>query len=263
MGTVSIEKSTIANNCGGAGGGIGNHSGTVTITNSAIVGNSTATGGSGAGIFNYGTMTIRNSSIVDNGAGSSCPLPIPFIGLADVEPLGGGGIQNGGNLTIKSSTIARNVLDRGEDFVTGGILNNPGGTVELQNTIVALNTSDSGSNLPADCAGVITSLGNNLIGDKSNCDIDLLLSDLTGDPGLGVVFTDDGLPGHGHYPIVRTSQARDAGDEDSCTARDQIGNKRKKPCDIGAIEFRQRPPLLVIFQNLTGRQSEILIPSAK
>jgi hypothetical protein len=71
------------------------------------------------------------------------------------------------------------------------------------------------------------------------------------------------MPGHGHYPIVRTSQARNAGDDDSCPARDQIGNKRKKPCDIGAIEFRLRPPLIVIFENLTDRQSEILIPSAK
>jgi hypothetical protein len=257
-GTVNIERSTIARNCGETAGGIGNHGGTVTIRNSSIVGNS---GGAAAGgISNsLGQMTITNSTIVENFGRFHCNLP--SITVAVAEPFGAGGIYNfGGSLRVNSSTIARNVLDIGDPFITGGIINEAGGTVELQNTIVALNTNRDRA---TDCAGVITSLGNNLIGDTADCDITLQPTDLTGDPGLGAVFTDDGLPGHGHFPIIRSSQARNAGDDDSCPARDQIGNKRKKPCDIGAIEFRQRPPLVVIFENLTDRQSEILIPSAQ
>jgi hypothetical protein len=257
-GTVNIERSTIARNSGELAG-VSNSSGNVTITNSAIVNN--CAGAGIGGIHNSATMTITNSTIAENRAGIGIGCGFSPFALAVAEPFGAGGIDNSGTLKIQSSTIARNVFDGGDPiFVTGGILNRQGGTVELQNTIVAANNNVFHD---ADCAGVITSLGNNLIGDTADCDITLHPTDLSGDPGLGVVFTDDGMPGHGHYPIVRTSQARNAGDDDSCPARDQIGNKRKKPCDIGAIEFRLRPPLIVIFENLTDRQSEILIPSAK
>jgi hypothetical protein len=69
--------------------------------------------------------------------------------------------------------------------------------VELQNTLVACNTSlDAGP----DCSSSVTSLGNNLIGTTSGCTITLQLSDLTGDPSLDT-FTDDGTPGDGHLAV--------------------------------------------------------------
>jgi hypothetical protein len=86
----------------------------------------------------------------------------------------------------------------------------------------------------------VTSLGNNLIGDTTNCIITLQAGDLTGDPGLDA-FTDDGTPGNGHYPLLAASQAIDAGNDEVCPKRDQLGEKRHRPCDIGAIEFRDRP----------------------
>jgi hypothetical protein len=106
----------------------------------------------------------------------------------------------------------------------------------LQNTILALNSSS----FAPDCSGLVTSLGNNLIGDTTNCSITLRPGDLTGDPGLDA-FTDDGTPGNGHYPLLATSQAIDAGNDAVCPNRDQLGEKRHHPCDIGAIEFRDRP----------------------
>src|SRR4051812_25456298 len=59
----------------------------------------------------------------------------------------------------------------------------------------------------------VTSLGNNLIGNPAGCDVSLQPGDLTGDPGLDV-FTDDGTPGSGHFPLLPTSQAIDAGSDD-------------------------------------------------
>src|SRR5262245_37796818 len=52
---------------------------------------------------------------------------------------------------------------------------------------------------PSDCTGLVTSLGNNLIGNPTftGCTITLQPTDLTGDPGLGT-FTDNGTPGNGH-----------------------------------------------------------------
>ena len=92
--------------------------------------------------------------------------------------------------------------------------------------------------LSQDCRGPVTSLGHNLIGNPAGCGIVLQPSDLTGDPGLGA-FTDNGLPGNGHFPLLPTSPAVDAGDDAVCPRTDQIGEKRKGPCDIGAIGFRR------------------------
>ena len=89
--------------------------------------------------------------------------------------------------------------------------------------------------------GGVTSLGTNLFGNATGC----LLTrpqggrDLTGAPGLGA-FTDDGTPGHGHFPLLPTSQAINAGQDAACPDTDQLGQPRLGPCDIGAIEFHPR-----------------------
>ena len=83
---------------------------------------------------------------------------------------------------------------------------------------------------------LVTSLGHNLIGDPTGCTITLQRSDLTGDPGLDA-FTDDATPGNGHFPLLPTSQAIDAGSDAVCPRKDQIGQRRIGPCDIGAIRF--------------------------
>jgi hypothetical protein len=121
--------------------------------------------------------------------------------------------------------------------------------VLLQNTIIARNDAPTFAPspppfVPADCSGPVTSLGNNLIGDPSGggfppyqCNITLQPTDLTGDPRLGT-FTNNGTPGNGHFPLLSSSQAIDAGNNAVCFRRDQLGRRRIGPCDIGAISFR-------------------------
>jgi len=133
-----------------------------------------------------------------------------------------------GVLTLLNSTLAHNGR-RGID--TSGT-----STVTLQNTMLALTETES------DCQGPITSLGNNVLGDPTGCDITLLDSDLTGDPGLDT-FTDDGTPGNGHFPLLPTSQVIDAGNDAACPPTDQLGQPRVGPCDIGAIEFQGGAPV--------------------
>ena len=117
----------------------------------------------------------------------------------------------------------------------GGILNEEHGTVTLHNTILAQNTAGDGP----DCSGVLRSLGHNLLGDLTDCSLTLEDTDRTGDPGLDD-FTNAGTPGQGHFPLLPTSQAIDAGRDAACPRRDQLGRRRVGPCDIGAIEFRDR-----------------------
>jgi hypothetical protein len=241
-GFIVVEHSSIvANDADGAGlGGIRN-GGTMYITASTIAGNRGQRGGGIQNFFSESTLIIDNSTIAEN--------------LSQVGP---GGIQNEGTLTIINSTITRNTTFRPSSLLkpSAGIGNipflTPGasvGTVILQNTILAQNTFDepppSGSGGP-DCSGPITSFGHNLIGDPTDCDITLQASDRTGDPGLGP-FTDNGRPGNGHFPLLPTSQAIDAGNDAVCPRRDQLGQRRvdipgvgTSRCDIGAIEFQHR-----------------------
>jgi hypothetical protein len=221
--TAMITNSTIAHNSalGFCGGGI-IVQGMATITNSTITNNSAVCGG---GIrVEFGTTMITNSTIANNS-----------VMRSGVSFGNGGGlfIAGDGTATITNSTIAHNsASDSG-----GGLRNSSNTTVRLQNTILAEIT---GSGAPDDClvaSGTATSLGHNLIGSLSRCPITLLSTDLTGEPGLGPFMSDD-IPGDGHFPLLSTSRAINAGNDAVCPPTDQLGQPRVGRCDIGAIEFQ-------------------------
>jgi len=207
-GHVLVENSTIAHNGSQGGGGIWNE-GSFVIRNSAVIFNGTNAGSPGGGIMNGGgSVEIVNSTIAKNVAGAS-----------------GGGIYNccDALVSIINSTIREN---ESHGFVGGGggIKNDSGfgatagpvgGPVRVQNTIIADN-SDTGLFMTApDCAGTITSLGNNLAGDPTGCDINLQPSDLTGDPGLGSLVGggEDDLPGKTYYPVLAGSPIIERGNQ--------------------------------------------------
>ena len=170
-------------------------------------------------IFNQGTWILTNNAI------------------------GGDLENNGGILTATNNTIRGTVLNLHKGTITsinntiGGGIRNQNGTVLLLNTILALQDD-------AFCSGDITSLGNNLIRDINVCPINLrtnldslMIGDLTGSPELGD-FTETARAGSGHFPLLPTSPAIDAGNNAVCLVMDQLGQPRVGPCDIGAIEFQ-------------------------
>src|SRR5207253_2685122 len=66
--TVTIAGLTIANGGAVHGGGI-NNSGTLTVQNSTLSGNTAGGGGTGGGIYvNNGTATLQNTIVAGNGA---------------------------------------------------------------------------------------------------------------------------------------------------------------------------------------------------
>ena len=220
-GNALVEYSTIAHNHSADGGGIYN-TGSLVIRNSAIIFNSTDCCTAGGGILNDGgSVQIINSTIAEN-----------FGGV-------GGGISNSGQVSILNSTIREN--ESSDLFPSsGGGISNTGGTLTLQNTIVAENTVGfSGLGPNPDCFGTIKSLGNNLIGDLSGCNINFQPSDLTGDPGLDSLVGGgvEDPPGGAHYPVLAESTVIDMGNPKACLKNDQIGHLRDGVCDIGAVEF--------------------------
>jgi hypothetical protein len=231
-GTVMLTNCTLAYNTalGASSGGIGAAQGIVTVINSTLVYNTATDFGGGISIINGGSVSITNSTMAHNTA----------------EVHGGGGVYNQeGALTVINSTLADNTTSRGAG---GGIFNDFGLTT-LQNTILARNTALGASPPSADCFGVVTSLGTNLIGNRAGCTITLQSSDREGDPGLNAFTTGDGAPGHGHFPLLQNSQAIDAGNDAACPTTDQLGQLRVGQCDIGAIEFQPSdttPPTVTI-----------------
>ncbi|MGQ3685931.1 MAG: choice-of-anchor Q domain-containing protein [Candidatus Loosdrechtia sp.] len=252
LGTMTIINSAISNNQSigrtvSAGGGIGNN-GDLTLSSCTVKDNADngGSGGGGGGIVNFGNLTINNTDICGN-----------------YSIFEGGGIHHRtGSMTIINSTIANNTVPYhygGGIWVNfqapcllinctvsknsagsggGGIASPVGSTsVKIQNTIIAGNTAQQGA--AQDCFGDIISLGNNLIGNTTGRHVNIILqpSDLTGYPGLGT-FTNNGTPGNGHFPLLASSPAIDAGNNDACPETDQLGMPRVDGrCDIGAIEF--------------------------
>ncbi len=123
------------------------NTGTLALTDSAVVGG-TATGSQGM-ILNSGIATINDCTISGNS---------------------GAGVQNSGTAVISDSTITANY--------GYGLVNLPGDSLTLSNSIVANTTSNDPATV-SDVSGAIKSLGHNLIGKKDH-GTGWISSDLTG-----------------------------------------------------------------------------------
>ena len=234
---VQISGVTIQNGSVTAlgGGGIINL-GTLTLTDSAVSGN-TATGVYGGGIINLGggTLTITGSTVsgntvsdhgggIYNGGGTAILTNSTVSGNSGGR---GGGISNYSTLTMTNVTVSGNTAS-----ITGGGIWNDGSGATLKNTIVA--------NSPAggDCysLGAITSAGHNLSGD-STCGFTASGDLQNTNPLLGPL-ADNGGPTQTHA-LLGGSPAIDAGSLDCPPpAADQRGVARPQAptCDIGAFE---------------------------
>jgi hypothetical protein len=251
-GTLTINQSTVSGNSAddGWGGGIINYQhATLTINKSTITGNSAGyLYGEGGGIMNVGTVTINKSTITGNSAryGGGCynyysaalTINNSTISANSAGYDGGGGIVNqGGTVTINNSTSSGNGAYDG-----ASIDNTYDGTVALQNSIVA-------NSLPGgNCAGLISSNGYNLSSDDT-CNFTGPGDMNKTDPKLGRL-KDNGGPTQ-TMRLLEGSPAIDAGNPAGCTddkgkllETDQRGwlrpDKQSGRCDIGAFEKQKK-----------------------
>jgi hypothetical protein len=276
-GILTLNNSIVSNNVSYlSGGGINNY-GTMTINNTTISSNSSGDpcctgGGGGGGIYNSsGSLTLNNSTVSNN----------TVIGLQ------GSGINTVGALTLNNSTVSGNTgggYGAIYTFVGTVVLNNSTitnndsygfmgveGDISLQNTIIAGNgTSGDCYNDIDGYSGTVTSLGYNLIGDRTGCTFVPTTGDQAGthsqpiNPVLGPL-QDNGGPTRTHA-LSGASPALNAGNlatpgsgGNACLATDQRGMSRPEgsACDIGAYEghFTAVSSVLRVNPNPTSASS--------
>lgn len=213
-GTLLVAHCTFDNNTSGNGSGgalYNDEFSSATIVQSTFSNNQTANAGGGGAIFNNRTgavLTITNSTFSGNHAPASA----------------GGAIYNNADATLNltNSTLTGNIAGNG---VGGGIYADPdhlGGTLNLRNSIVALNS-------PNQIAG----------GGSLDMNVTNLLS---GNPHLGPLQNNGGTTLT--HELLPGSPAMDAGSLAGAPPADQRGVVRPQgpAVDIGAFEFEVPAP---------------------
>ena len=197
-GTLTLTDSTLIGNAATADGGAIDNTGTLTLTNGTLSGNSAASGGaiSSSGVLTMTDSTLDGNSASGNGgaiAGSGT-LSLTHVTLAGNSASGSGGaITSSGTLTVSASTLSGNAA--GVDG--GGIWNN--------STLAVTNSTLSGNSAAGDGGGVYsggtltlvnaTLFGNSAVGDGGGVynagSLTLTSATLTGNAAAagGGVFT--------------------------------------------------------------------------
>ena len=233
----------------GNGGGIRN-AGQLTLTRVQVAGNEADTG-AGGGIFSGGagsSLTVVQSAIIGNLAGTlggGIALDGPMTLSDSTVSLNSAGTIGGGIYTFEDSDaeIVNVTLTANQAGTQGGGLYAASQPFQSTKRPVLRNTILAGNTAPADrdCAGAPASGGHNLLGVGGAClDFTAGKGDLVGtaaaprDPKLGPLTNNGGTTLT--HALLAGSPAINAGA--SCTAADQRGLPRSSgACDIGAFEL--------------------------
>lgn len=219
----------------------------LTITDSRIDNNV------GTGLFLNSadaTAAIRNTVISQNNGGgivSSGALELVNVTLSGNSTRGnGGGLDlRGGSAGLYNVTVISNTADTDGNEVGdgGGISVASGATLLVRNSLIANNLDASATTRVPDCAGVLNSLGHNLVEDTIGCTITGFSNGniFGSDPLTGPLANNGGQTWT--HALLAGSPAIDAGDPGGCLdgsnlliGVDQRNYARANRCDIGAFE---------------------------
>ncbi|HNS37870.1 MAG TPA: right-handed parallel beta-helix repeat-containing protein, partial [Anaerolineaceae bacterium] len=241
MGELVVNYSQFTTNHSGAyGGGIFVTDGITTIDHSIFNNNTSAI--SGGGIYIQPPATISNTLFYQNSATDSGGAFFQngyYTSTFTNVTMSGNTAENGGAAAVEMGAEANllNVTIFGNQATSQGdgiFVDGADATVNIQNTLIA-------GNFEANCAGTITSLGNNLE-DADTCGLSGTGDLVNTAPLLGVLEDNGGFSFT--HALLPDSPAIDAGSETTCPDVDQRGVLRPQDgdldgtavCDIGAFE---------------------------
>jgi CSLREA domain-containing protein len=224
-GSVVLSDTTITQNTGGWGGGLGVSRATLSIVRSTIAGNTADFYGGGIS-YAGNALTIANTTITGNAASS-----------------GGGGI---GADNLAPGDIGSMVNATITGNVSRGAVIEVSGSLHVRNTIIANSAPASDQ---ANCLVTLMDDGNNLEFPGTTCGFSLA-SDRRADPLLGALAYNGGATQT--HALGVGSPAIDAGDDATCGAApvggvDQRSSSRPfgAHCDMGAHEQSDAPSIWI------------------
>ncbi|MCW2543322.1 MAG: hypothetical protein JWM40_874 [Frankiales bacterium] len=247
-GKITLDRVALVGNRADGGGGMFSVPGTSPVVRDSLIANNTAYSGGGLRLDAGGTVintTITGNRLLELAPPRQALLtrPVPTLfSVAVSEGSGwGGGIDNrgSGDVVILNSTITNNHAIKGGGGVAAGQGYAPVselaalGTMTLQNTIVAGNTSEHGERGCHVKDQVIRSLGHNLSSDGT-CFLISAGDRPSTNPRVGRLAANGGPTWT--QALLSGSPAIDGAT--GCPDHDQRGfsRPRGKRCDIGAYE---------------------------
>lgn len=250
-GPISISNITIQGGTG-QGAGIRSSNQSLTLDRVVISGNSNTSGDGGGIYITGGSLTMTNSAIINNSSqyaggmmvdNSTVTLTnVTVSGNTALESGGGLRIKNGGSLSLINVTVSNNTTDSDANGSgDGGGLHQSVGTLTIKNSIIAGNFDLSSSTVRPDCSGTISSNGNNLVGNNNGCTVSSASGDQIGTNSSPINPQFASLQDNGGntqtHALQSNSPAIDAGSNSGCPAQDQRGYTRDATCDMGAFEY--------------------------
>jgi hypothetical protein len=256
---ANLTGLTITRGQGGNGGGIENVGGTVNLLDVNLIANESPSYG-GAIINLGGIVTATNTTFADNIAGfggggisntggSAIFTLINSTLTGNAAQAAGGGGGGGG---VRSSTGALNlihttVVGNESSLSSGGGIQNNGGTLSVENSIIAGNTAGT---VAADIASNTTVLtaGQNLIGDHEGVEFEFPVGPFAGtalNPVLPILgpLADNGGPTLTMLPLPGSPAIDAAITGVNTPLADQRGTLRPEGAgdDIGSVEAVPEP----------------------
>jgi CSLREA domain-containing protein len=226
-GSLTISGSTINANTTGAGGNGGNGGAGAGGSNGGAAG-AGGNGGSGGGIDSAPQVTMQDSTLTGNATGrggnpGTAAAPAGAAALGGASGVGGALNQSSTGATITQSTVSGNTAAG----AAGGL--NAGGSIEIENSIIASNHSGSAN---SNCGGTMyTRRGTNIFFGDNTCGTQ------GADPKLQPL-ADNGGPTQ-TLALAPGSSAVDVVATNDCLSTDQRGVARPRSvaCDAGAYEL--------------------------
>jgi hypothetical protein len=250
QGANAISGVTITNGTGTygqfvGGGGILAQTGSLTVTDSAIVGNTVP--GLGGGIASGVTLTLVGTTVAGNVSNAGLP--------GQPGQQGGGLYIGGGSASLTNSTVSGNRATTGGNIFNAGLLSLNFVTIAAdalggglnQATAAAAATSTTMSNSivagsagPA-CTGTVAQInataGSHNVIDDTTCALGGTGDRENVDPALGGFANNGGQTST--HALVAGSPAIGAANPAACAGTDQrgVGRPQEGTCDSGAFEY--------------------------
>ncbi len=250
--TLTITSSTFdANSTIDAGG---NHGGALAIEENTTGGQALVVDST----FSNNTSGRHAGAVFCTGGNDQGLRVVNSTFSGNTSNLDGGALRTSCDVSLNNVTVTNNTAGAGNadaDAGLGGGIRRNGGSVTVQNSVVAANNIGT-ADLGEDCSGDVTSAGYNFIGTDTDCAYVPAAGDTVGgapseDPMLGMLASNGGST-ETHLPMAG-SPLIDAGNPAGCDdgaavpallTDDQTGATRpvNGQCDIGAVEVQLDPP---------------------